>query len=110
MVRKRMLRTEMAKRKNIFFRIIAFLEGVSFILLLFIAMPIKYGLENPSPVKIIGMVHGVLFILFVLLAFLLAIEQKWKIGFFFKVLGLSLVPFGTFYLDRELRTHRSKHI
>ena len=53
------------------FRIVAFLEGVSYILLLFIATPIKYLANDPSYVKMLGMPHGMLFIAYVILAFLI---------------------------------------
>jgi integral membrane protein len=85
------------------FRLIAFLEGISFIILLFIAMPIKYILGEPLIVKYIGMGHGVLFLLFLLLLLVTAREYKWKISFISMAFIASLVPFGTFYLERKLK-------
>ncbi|MET7254137.1 DUF3817 domain-containing protein [Dyadobacter jiangsuensis] len=80
-------------------RIIAFLEGISFILLVGVAMPLKYFAGIPQAVRIVGMAHGVLFILFVLLLIQVATEKSWS----FKKSALSflssLVPFGTFYAD-----------
>lgn len=80
-------------------RIIAFLEGISFILLLGVAMPLKYFAGIPQAVRIVGMAHGVLFVLFVLLLIQVATEKSWS----FKKSALSflssLVPFGTFYAD-----------
>ncbi|MDN3667223.1 DUF3817 domain-containing protein [Algibacter miyuki] len=84
------------------FRIIAFLEGVSYLLLLFIATPIKYIADNPEYVKMLGMPHGILFILYVILAFLIKGEMKWNTKTFGIVLLASIVPFGTFYVERKL--------
>jgi len=83
------------------FRIIAFLEGVSYILLLFIATPIKYLLDEPQYVKLLGMPHGLLFITYVVLAFMMRGELKWNKNIFFKVLIASVIPFGTFYVDKH---------
>lgn len=83
------------------FRLIAFLEGVSYILLLFIATPIKYLMNNPAYVKILGMPHGILFILYLVIAFMLRSEASWSKKAFTQILLASLVPFGTFYIDRK---------
>lgn len=84
-------------------RLVAFLEGVSLLLLVFIGVPLKYSLGNPSVVKAIGPVHGVLFILFVFLALGVAVEYKWKfMTTTWKVLLASFIPFGTFYIDRSI--------
>jgi len=85
------------------FRLIALLEGISFIILLFIAMPLKYLAGMPLAVKSIGWVHGALFVFYVILLVQVWIEYNWK---FIKVLGAfiaSLLPFGTFYLDKKLK-------
>ena len=83
------------------FRIIALLEGVSYILLLFIATPIKYLANDPQYVKMLGMPHGLLFIAYVVLAFLLKSEYKWNTRQFSVVLIASIIPFGTFYVDKK---------
>lgn len=83
------------------FRIIALLEGVSYILLLFIATPIKYLANDPQYVKMLGMPHGLLFIAYVILAFLLRPEYKWNSRQFFVILIASVIPFGTFYVDKK---------
>ena len=59
------------------FRIVAFLEGLSYILLLFIATPIKYFGDDPQYVKMLGMPHGILFMLYIVLAFMLKQENSW---------------------------------
>lgn len=83
------------------FRIISFLEGISYILLLFIATPIKYLNNDPSYVKMLGMPHGILFIAYIVLAFLIKPEMKWDNKTFFTVLIASIIPFGTFYIDKK---------
>jgi len=83
------------------FRIVAFLEGVSYILLLFIATPVKYLLEEPKFVKILGMPHGLLFIAYIVFALLLRGEYKWNTKDFSNILLASIIPFGTFYIDKK---------
>jgi integral membrane protein len=83
------------------FRVIAFLEGLSYLLLLFIATPIKYFAEDPQYVKMLGMPHGLLFIGYVILAFLLKSSYKWNNKTFLIVLLASIIPFGTFYIDKK---------
>jgi integral membrane protein len=58
-------------------RLIAFLEGLSFVLLLFVAMPLKYLAELPMAVRIVGSVHGLLFLVFVAALYRVVLEQEW---------------------------------
>ncbi len=81
------------------FRVITILEGISYILLLFVAMPIKYLTQNDSYVKMLGMPHGVLFIAYIVLAILLFKPQKWNYKDLAIILIASLLPFATFYVD-----------
>jgi integral membrane protein len=84
-------------------RLLGFVEGVSFLILLFIAMPMKYMFNDPTLVEIVGAIHGVLFLLFVVVALLVAVEQKWKFtDLTWKVLLASVIPFGTFYIDNKI--------
>ncbi|MBO6515432.1 MAG: DUF3817 domain-containing protein [Bacteroidia bacterium] len=83
------------------FRLIALLEGVSYILLLLIATPIKYISGDPTYVKMLGMPHGLLFIAYVVLALVLRSEEQWDKTKTFWVLIASILPFGTFYIDRK---------
>lgn len=84
-------------------RLLAFLEGVSLLLLVFIASPMKYFWENPILVKTIGPVHGGLFLMFVIYTIMIAIQQNWKhLETTWKVLLASFVPFGTFYVDWKI--------
>ncbi len=83
-------------------RLIGFLEGLSLLALLFIAMPFKYLLGEPSLVRMVGSAHGGLFILFVILALQIGLEYKWSIKTNVLVFLSSFVPFGTFYADHKL--------
>jgi integral membrane protein len=83
------------------FRVVSFLEGVSYLLLLFIATPIKYLQDNPEYVKMLGMPHGILFMLYVILAFMLKKEMNWDNKTLGIVLLASILPFGTFYIDKK---------
>ena len=85
------------------FRIFALLEGVSYILLLFFATPYKYLNEDPQFVKMLGMPHGILFMLYIIFAYMLKGEQKWFNNNFKFVCLMAIVPFGTFYLERKLK-------
>jgi len=85
------------------FMFIALLEGISYLLLLCIAMPLKYYADMPGPVKYIGWAHGVLFVLFCF--YLVKVWMGYKWGFW-KATGAfiaSLLPFGTFVLDKQLK-------
>ena len=81
------------------FRIIALLEGVSYILLLFIAVPLKYCGGDEQYVKLLGMPHGLLFVAYIFLAYLIKEDKKWGVKDFGIVLLASILPFGTFYVD-----------
>jgi integral membrane protein len=83
------------------FRLTALLEGISYILLLFIAVPIKYLWDDPTYVKFLGMPHGILFIGYIIFSVLGKIKYKWSYPQFFIVAVASLIPFGTFYIDRK---------
>ncbi len=91
-----------------FFKIVALFEGLSLLLLLFFAMPMKYVWDQPFYVKTIGMAHGVLFIGYILLAIVMMIEQKWNWKKFMVVCAASMVPFGTFYIDRKYFAETTK--
>ena len=80
------------------FKIVSYLEGVSYILLL-IAVPIKYFLNNEYWVKTLGMPHGILFLIYVFLAIFLGLKFNWKRKKLIIVLFASIIPLGTFYID-----------
>jgi len=84
-------------------RLYAFLEGVSLLVLVFVAVPLKYYFGNPFLVKSMGPIHGALFLLFVFNALRTGIEQQWKFKeTTWKVLVACFVPFGTFYIDYKI--------
>ena len=83
------------------FRWVALLEGISFILLVFIAMPLKYGLDIPEGVRVVGMAHGVLFVAYIIFLFMVWQEQKWSLKKVAIAFFMSLVPFGTFWFDKK---------
>ncbi len=82
-----------------FFKIIATLEGLSLLFLFFVAMPMKYAYGNETLIRPAGMAHGVLFIGYIILAYLLKEEQNWSFKKFFIVAIASVIPFGTFYIE-----------
>lgn len=84
-------------------RIIGFLEGISLLVLLFIAVPLKYFFDNPEGSRIIGPIHGVLFLLFLFNALSTGVQQRWNFRTTtWKVLLACMIPFGTFYIDRKI--------
>ncbi|GGG51962.1 DUF3817 domain-containing protein [Hymenobacter glacieicola] len=83
-------------------RAVGFLEGVSFLVLLGIAMPLKYFFGQPAAVRVVGMAHGVLFVAYVLLVLQVSLERSWSWRKALLALALSLVPFGTFWADKQL--------
>jgi len=84
-----------------FFKIIALLEGISLLLLFFFAMPLKYVFDNPQYIRPIGMTHGLLFIGYIVLAIMLKIEESWSGKKFGMVALASIIPFGTFYVEKK---------
>ena len=85
------------------FRFVALLEGLSFLLLLFVAMPLKYLADMPLGVRVVGMAHGVLFLLYVASLLEVALERRWGLVRVAAAFIASLVPFGTFVLDARLK-------
>jgi integral membrane protein len=83
------------------FKIVALLEGTSLLLLLLIAMPLKYIFHEPILVKTVGMAHGLLFIGYIFMAIMLKMEQNWSFKKFLIIGAASVIPFGTFYVERK---------
>ena len=91
-------------------RVISYLEGISYILLLFIAVPIKYYANDPSLVKLLGMPHGLLFVAYVILSLVSSKEYRWNSKKTLVVLISSVIPFGTFYVDyKYLKTDEHRN-
>ncbi|WP_019946560.1 DUF3817 domain-containing protein [Hymenobacter aerophilus] len=83
-------------------RLIGFLEGLSFLVLLGIAMPLKYFFGQPSAVRAVGMAHGALFVLYCLLVIGAAVQFSWSWRKTALAFLASIVPFGTFWADMKL--------
>jgi integral membrane protein len=83
------------------FKNVALLEGISLLLLLFFAMPMKYLLNQPEFVRVIGMAHGLLFIAYIGLVIFHKLEKQWNTKTFLVVCLASVVPFGTFYIEKK---------
>ena len=84
-----------------FFRITAILEGISYLALFAVTMPLKYLAGLPMPNKYVGYAHGVLFITYIILAVVLWMEKKWSIKKGIILLVASLLPFATFYVEKK---------
>lgn len=82
-------------------RLVALLEGISFLVLLGIAMPLKYYFDKPDAVKIVGMAHGVLFVLYTVNLLIVHLKFKWSFGRTLGAFIASFIPFGTFYADKK---------
>ncbi len=83
-------------------RIIAFLEGISFLILLCVAMPMKYLAGKPEMVRHVGMAHGVLFLAFVILVALVKNNRDWPMRTTALAFLAAFIPFGTFWADVHL--------
>ncbi|MGB0886246.1 MAG: DUF3817 domain-containing protein [Chitinophagales bacterium] len=83
------------------FKIIALLEGISYIIMMLVGMPLKYLGNNDILIKTLGMPHGLLFVAYVILAFLIQNQMKWSTKDLAIVLICSLIPFGTFWMDKK---------
>jgi len=84
-------------------RIIGFLEGVSLLVLVFVAVPMKYYFQDPSLTKMLGPIHGAIFLLFLFNALSVGVEQHWKFKTTtWRVILACFIPFGTFYIDSRI--------
>lgn len=83
-------------------------EGVSYLILLFIAMPLKYLMAMPQPVRIVGSLHGVLFVTFVIAIIYGLKKIPLSLGAAIKVFVLSLIPFGSFYISKMLPPNNNR--
>ncbi len=83
-------------------RVVAFMEGCSLLALVFIAMPVKYLLGIPEATQAIGMIHGILFVVFIIATIAVSILYKWTVGRVLLVMASSMLPFGTFYIDKKI--------
>jgi integral membrane protein len=86
-------------------RIVGILEGISFLVLLFVAMPLKYIYAKPEAVRQVGAIHGFLFVVFIFLLLSCAAEYGWERRKSMILVGLSMLPFGNFYADKKYLRH-----
>ncbi|MDE0769940.1 MAG: DUF3817 domain-containing protein [Opitutaceae bacterium] len=86
-----------------FFRKVALLEGLSLIILMAICMPLKYFADMPGPVKVVGWLHGFLFVVYVVVLLIVWNQRKWKFSRAFIAGLMSFIPFGTIMFDRSLK-------
>lgn len=82
-------------------RIIALCEGISYILFA-ITMPLKYSFDIVWPNKIVGMGHGILFLAYLAFIYILSTEHKFNLKQLVQLYSASIIPFGTFYIDKKI--------
>ncbi|RAP75926.1 DUF3817 domain-containing protein [Paenibacillus montanisoli] len=83
-------------------RLITLLEGLSYIVLLCIAMPLKYAFDLPAAVKLVGSLHGLFFVLYLLAVAHVTFAYRWSIWKVLFAVAAAFVPLGNFLLDRRL--------
>ena len=99
-----MLRTNIGR-----LRIAGFLEGISYLVLLCICMPLKYIGGIPEPTSFVGMAHGIIFIIYCVFVMVVMVKYKWSLMKTFWALLASVLPFGTFVADvRIFRQQKNK--
>ena len=91
-----------------FLRIIGVIEGISFLVILFITMPLKYMWYMKEPNQVVGVAHGILFIAYCLLVVIVGYKFKWKSLTIFWALLASIIPFGTFVADIKIFKEKQK--
>ncbi len=85
-----------------FLRLLALLEGISYLLLMGICMPLKYIFNIPEPTYPVGLAHGVLFVAYCVWVLIVTLERKWSFGTMMLAGVASLLPFGTFVADKKI--------
>ncbi|MBT2709997.1 DUF3817 domain-containing protein [Pseudomonas sp. ISL-84] len=93
-----MLKTPIGK-----FRFMGFLEGGSLLLLLFIAMPLKYAAGIPEAVRVVGSLHGFLFITYLFVIAYTTFKIRWSLKWAASAVAVAFIPFGNFILDVFLK-------
>lgn len=92
------------------FKHLSLLEGISLLLLYFFAMPMKYIFSNPIYVKHIGMIHGILFVIYVLFTLILLFYNKINFKRFIIFNVLSMIPFGFCILEKRYLKNKNENI
>lgn len=90
------------------FRTIGLFEGISAIILFFVAMPLKYFADMPEAVKYVGWAHGILFIIYIMALLQVTLVHRWSILKVAAGVMASLIPFGPFILDARLLKQEEK--
>lgn len=85
------------------FRVVSLLEGLSYVALMGVAMPLKYAAGMPQAVFAVGMVHGLLFVVFLLALARVVWEDEWKAKSIAIAILAALLPLGAFWLERQLK-------
>ena len=98
------------KKTFTWFRKTAFAEGISFIVLLFVAMPLKYFAGMPMAVTIIGSAHGALFVAFMALAYMVKEQYNKPFSWGVKAFLASIIPFGTFYMEKQWKKEEAEGV
>lgn len=89
------------KNQVLTFKWISILEGISFLVLLFIAMPLKYIWDSPEMVQVVGRIHGFLFVIYILGAIYMWKRLNWDLKTLLIVCFCSVLPFGPFYAEKK---------
>lgn len=79
-------------------------EGISYLLLLFVAMPLKYGFDMPLAVRLVGSLHGLLFLWFCAMLFRAVLERSWRPATWVPVFLAALLPLGFLFIERKLQS------
>ncbi len=85
------------------FRLISLVEGVSYVVLMAVAMPLKYLADRPAAVTLVGGIHGALFVLFALALVAVAVKLRWSLRTCAIAMIAALLPLGAFWLEHGLR-------
>lgn len=83
-------------------RVLSLIEGLSLVLLVFLAVPMKYMFDSPMMVRVIGMTHGVLFLGLGFMTIMVGVEQGWKFKRMATIMLASVIPFGCFYVENKV--------
>lgn len=91
------------------FRIMGLIEGSSLLILLFIAMPLKYFVDLPEAVSFVGPIHGALFTLYILFIAYMTFISRWPFRFSIGAFAAAFIPFGNIVLDKRLENWKQNH-
>ena len=86
------------------------MEGVSFLVLLFLAMPLKYVWNMPLAVRIVGLAHGILFVIFCIVLVQTWILARWPTGRATLIFAASIIPFGPWLVDRRMKSYEAAFV